>query len=93
MYFAGHGELTPGHRSLVAALVHELSSTNIVDIMQFASPDKLIEALLALLDSSLEKDIKLLVINRNSELWYATHNHPSCCTLWITPFPLSPLSF
>ena len=62
-----HGGLSAGQRSLGAALMHELSSSNLIDVLRFASPDTLIEALLSLLDSSLEKDVRMLAIGRNCD--------------------------
>ena len=62
-----HHEITMGQKSLGASLMHELSSSNLIDMLQFASPEVLIEALLSLLDQSLEKSIKLLVVGSNSD--------------------------
>jgi len=60
-----HDALTPGQRSLGAALMHELTGSNLLDMLVHANPDTLIQALLSLLDQALEKEVKLLVIDRN----------------------------
>ena len=60
-----YDQLTPGQRSLGATLMHELTSSNLTDMLQYADADALIQALLSILDAALEKQIKLSVIERN----------------------------
>ena len=54
-----YDQLTPGQRSLGATLMHELTSSNLTDMLQYADADALIQALLSILDAALEKEIKL----------------------------------